>query len=86
MNTVDKEKLINKVVEVQKIADKIKEILSSKVKLMSLEGFLLSEQEVMKAEELLDELQFEFVELKLSIGVSEEEDGGMIHDDKIYCE
>ena len=58
MNTVDKEKLINKVVEVQKIADKIKEILSSKVKLMSLEGFLLSEQEVMKAEELLDELQF----------------------------
>ena len=86
MNTVDKEKLINKVVEVQKIADKIKEILSSKVKLMSLEGFLLSEQEVMKAEELLDELQFELVELKLSIGVSEEEDGGMIHDDKIYCE
>ena len=86
MNTIDKEKLINKVVEVQKIADKIKEILSSKVKLMSLEGFLLSEQEVMKAEELLDELQFELVELKLSIGVSEEEDGGMIHDDKIYCE
>ena len=86
MNTVDKEKLINKVVEVQKIADKIKEILSSKVKLMSLEGFLLSEQEVMKAEELLDKLQFELVELKLSIGVSEEEDGGMIHDDKIYCE
>ena len=86
MNTIDKEKLINKVVEVQKIADKIKEILSSKIKLMSLEGFLLSEQEVMKAEELLDELQFELVELKLSIGVSEEEDGGMIHDDKIYCE
>ena len=86
MNTIDKEKLINKVVEVQKIADKIKEILSSKVKLMSLEGFLLSEQEVMKAEELLDELQFELVELKLSIGVSEEEDQGMIHDDKIYCE
>ena len=86
MNTIDKEKLINKVVEVQKIADKIKEILSSKVKLMSLEGFLLSEQEVMKAEELLDKLQFELVELKLSIGVSEEEDGGMIHDDKIYCE
>ena len=86
MNTVDKEKLINKVVEVQKIADKIKEILSSKIKLMSLEGFLLSEQEVMKTEELLDELQFELVELKLSIGVSEEEDGGMIHDDKIYCE
>ena len=86
MNTVDKEKLINKVVEVQKIADKIKEILSSKVKLMSLEGFLLSEQEVMKAEELLEKLQFELVELKLSIGVSEEEDQGMIHDDKIYCE
>ena len=86
MNTIDKEKLINKVVEVQKIADKIKEILSSKIKLMSLEGFLLSEQEVMKAEELLDELQFELVELKLSIGVSEEEDQGMIHDDKIYCE
>ena len=86
MNTVDKEKLINKVVEVQKIADKIKEILSSKIKLMSLEGFLLSEQEVMKAEELLEKLQFELVELKLSIGVSEEEDGGMIHDDKIYCE
>ena len=61
MNTIDKEKLINKVVEVQKIADKIKEILSSKVKLMSLEGFLLSEQEVMKAEELLDKLQFELV-------------------------
>jgi len=86
MNTIDKEKLINKVVEVQKIADKINEILSNKTKLMSLDGFLLSEEDDMKAEKLLDKLQFELVELKLSIGVSEEEDGGMIHDDKIYCE
>ena len=86
MNTVDKEKLINKVVEVQKIADKIKEILSSKVKLMSLEGFLLSEQEVMKAEELLDELQFELVRLKLSIGESEVDDEEMIPDNEIYCD
>ena len=86
MNTIDKEKLINKVVEVQKIADKINEILSNKTKLMSLDGFLLSEEDDTKAEKLLDKLQFELVELKLSIGVSEEEDQGMIHDDKIYCE
>ena len=32
MNTIDKEKLINKVVEVQKIADKINEKVSQTVK------------------------------------------------------
>ena len=75
MNTIDKEKLINKVVEVQKIADKINEIITA--------GTIMDKD---LQEELLDKLQFELVELKLSIGVSEEEDQGMIHDDKIYCE
>ena len=75
MNTIDKEKLINKVVEVQKIADKIKSNITA--------GTIMDKD---LQEELLDKLQFELVELKLSIGVSEEEDGGMIHDDKIYCE
>ena len=75
MNTIDKEKLINKVVEVQKIADKIKSNITA--------GTIMDKD---LQEELLDKLQFELVELKLSIGVSEEEDQGMIHDDKIYCE
>ena len=75
MNTIDKEKLINKVVEVQKIADKIKSNITA--------GTIMDKD---LQEELLGKLQFELVELKLSIGVSEEEDQGMIHDDKIYCE
>ena len=75
MNTIDKEKLINKVVEVQKIADKIKSNITA--------GTIMDKD---LQEELLDKLQFELVELKLSIGVSAEEDQGMIHDDKIYCE
>ena len=60
MNTTGKEKLINKVVEVQKIADKIKSNITA--------GTIMDKD---LQEELLDKLQFELVELKLSIGKSE---------------
>ena len=75
MDTMEKGKLIDKIVEVQKVADKIESNITA--------GTIMDKD---LQEELLDKLQFELVELKLSIGVSEEEDQGMIHDDKIYCE
>ena len=75
MDTMEKEKLIDEVLEVQKIVDKIESNITA--------GTIMDKD---LQEELLEKLQYELVELKLSIGVSEEEDGGMIHDDKIYCE
>ena len=75
MDTIEKEKLIDKIVGVQKIVDNIESNITA--------GTIMDKD---LQEELIDKLQFELVELKLSIGVSEEEDQGMIHDNKIYCE
>ena len=60
MNTIEKEKLIDKVVEVQKVADKIESNITA--------GTIMDKD---LQEELLDKLQFELVELKLLIGESE---------------
>ena len=60
MNTVDKGKLIDRVTEVQKVADEIESNITA--------GTIMDKD---LQEELLDKLQFELVELKLSIGESE---------------
>ena len=60
MDPIDKEKLINKVVEVQQIGDKIESNITA--------GTIMDKD---LQEELLDKLQFELVELKLLIGESE---------------
>ena len=75
MNTIEKEKLINKVVEVQQVADRIESNITA--------GTIMDKdlQEV-----LLEKLQFELVKLKLSIGESESEDEEMISDNEIYCD
>ena len=60
MDTMEKEKLIDKVLEVQKIVDKIESIITA--------GTIMDKD---LQEELLEKLQYELVELKLSIGESE---------------
>ena len=61
MDPIDKEKLINKVVEVQQIADKIESNITA--------GTIMDKN---LQEELLEKLQYELVELKLSIGEQED--------------
>ena len=75
MDNLKKEELINKIVEVQKVADKIESNITA--------GTIMDKdlQEV-----LLEKLQFELVKLKLSIGESESEDEEMIPDNEIYCD
>ena len=62
MDPIDKEKLINKVVEVQQIGDKIESNITA--------GTIMDKD---LQEELLDKLQFELVELKLLIGELEDD-------------
>ena len=60
MDTMEKGKLIDKIVEVQKVADKIESNITA--------GTIMDKD---LQEELLEKLQYELVELKLSIGESE---------------
>ena len=60
MDFIEKEKLIDKIVEVQKVVDKIESNITA--------GTIMDKD---LQEELLDKLQFELVELKLLIGESE---------------
>ena len=60
MDITKKEELINKIVEVQKVADKIESNITA--------GTIMDKD---LQEELLEKLQYELVELKLSIGESE---------------
>ena len=60
MDNLKKEELINKIVEVQKVADKIESNITA--------GTIMDKD---LQEELLEKLQYELVELKLSIGESE---------------
>ena len=60
MDTMEKEKLIDEVLEVQKIVDKIESNITA--------GTIMDKE---LQEELLEKLQYELVELKLSIGESE---------------
>jgi len=60
MDTMEKEKLIDEVLEVQKIVDKIESNITA--------GTIMDKD---LQEELLEKLQYELVELKLSIGESE---------------
>ena len=62
MDPIDKEKLINKVVEVQQIADKIESNITA--------GTIMDKN---LQEELLEKLQYELVELKLLIGELEDD-------------
>ena len=57
MDNLKKEELINKIVEVQKVADKIESNITA--------GTIMDKD---LQEELLEKLQYELVELKLSIG------------------
>ena len=57
MDTMEKGKLIDKIVEVQKVADKIESNITA--------GTIMDKD---LQEELLEKLQYELVELKLSIG------------------
>ena len=59
MDTMEKEKLIDEVLEVQKIVDKIESNITA--------GTIMDKD---LQEELLEKLQYELVELKLSIGES----------------
>jgi hypothetical protein len=60
MDTMEKGKLIDKIVEVQKVADKIESNITA--------GTIMDKD---LQEELLEKLQYELVELKLSISESE---------------
>ena len=60
MDTMEKEKLIDEVLELQKIVDKIESNITA--------GTIMDKD---LQEELLEKLQYELVELKLSIGESE---------------
>ena len=62
MDPIDKEKLINKIVEVQQIADKIESNITA--------GTIMDKN---LQEELLEKLQYELVELKLLIGELEDD-------------
>jgi|TARA_B100001971_G_C18203834_1_gene546282 hypothetical protein len=62
MDPIDKEKLINKVVEVQQIGDKIESNITA--------GTIMDKN---LQEELLEKLQYELVELKLLIGELEDD-------------
>ena len=62
MDPIDKEKLINKVVEVQQIGDKIESNITA--------GTIMDKD---LQEELLEKLQYELVELKLLIGELEDD-------------
>ena len=62
MDPIDKEKLINKIVEVQQIGDKIESNITA--------GTIMDKN---LQEELLEKLQYELVELKLLIGELEDD-------------
>ena len=62
MDPIDKEKLINKVVEVQQVADRIESNITA--------GTIMDKD---LQEELLEKLQYELVELKLLIGELEDD-------------